>query len=107
VVWNVVQVVGWAKMLHDNAQVMPLSRALQVTFSGEAPCEFCRVAESGKQADRQLPAEAALGASERVLFIVDVAAAPVLTPPDRDWPGLAAATGLARTEPVPVPPPRA
>ena len=107
VVWNVVQVVGWAKMLHDNAQVMPLDRAVQVTFSGEAPCELCRAAQKGKQAERQLPAEAALGATERILFVTEAAPEPVLVPPGNEWPGVAVATGLQRIDPVPVPPPRA
>ena len=56
VVWNVVQVIGWPKMLHDYSQVMPVTEAIKLTFSGEAPCDFCRVAETGKdQADQQLP----------------------------------------------------
>ena len=37
-IWNAVQVVAWARMFQDYSQGMPLAQALQLTFSGEAPC---------------------------------------------------------------------
>lgn len=33
-VWNVVQVVAWARMFHDYSQVMPAAQAVQITFDG-------------------------------------------------------------------------
>ena len=108
VVWNAVQVVGWATMLRDYARVMPLAQAISVTFSGDAPCGYCQLAEAGKQADREQPADTALGASaEKILLLAETAPAPVLVPPSVDWPGVANAAGLRRTDPVPLPPPRA
>lgn len=107
VVWNAVQVVGWTKMLHDYSRVMPVGEAIKLTFSGEAPCDFCRVAESGRgQAEQQLPHDVLGSAAERILFVADAAPVVVLPAPLASWPVLAAETGSLRTETVPVPPPR-
>jgi hypothetical protein len=105
-VWNVVQVVGWAKMIRDYAQVMPVAQAVQVTFDGSAPCDLCTIAQTGQDAARDNPAPAALGGGEKILLIAECVPAPVLVAPDFSWPGVANDAGLTRTESVPVPPPR-
>ncbi len=107
-VWNIVQIVGWAKMFQGYAQVMPAAQALQLTFDGSAPCDLCHLAEAGQDATRntQLPA-APTGAPEKILLIAECVPAPVLVAPDFVWPGIANDAGLTRTESVPVPPPRA
>jgi len=108
-VWNVVQAVAWAKMFHDYSQVMPAGDALELTFDGSAPCGLCHLSQDAQDSARQqLPADAALGAgAEKILFVADSAAAFVLVAPDSAWPGLVHEAGLTRSEPVPVPPPRA
>lgn len=108
-VWNVVQVVAWAKMFHDYSQVMPVTAALELTFDGSAPCDMCLIAQGGQDAARQqLPAEAALGGGmEKIVLLADHVPAPVLVAPDTVWPGPVHEAGLMRTEAVPVPPPRA
>jgi len=106
-VWNVVQVVGWAKMVRDFTQVMPAGQALQLTFSGDAPCKLCHLAQAGQEATRDSAPPAALGGGdEKILLIAECAPAPVLVAPDFSWPGAVDAAGLTRTESVPVPPPR-
>jgi len=107
--WNVVQVVAWAKMFHDNAQVMPAGRALQVTFDGSAPCRLCHISQTAQDAARdQLPQDAALGGGlEKLLMVADSAAPIVVGAPDSTWPGVTDVTGLTRTDAVPVTPPRA
>jgi hypothetical protein len=108
-VWNVVQVVAWAKMFHEYSQVMPATDALALTFDGSAPCDMCLIAQGGQDAARsQLPAEAALGGGlEKIVLIADHVPAPVLVAPDSVWPDLAHEAGLTRASTVPVPPPRA
>ena len=108
-VWNVVQVVAWAKMFHDYSQVMPATQALELTFDGSAPCDMCNLAQDAQDTARQqLPREAALGGgAEKILFVSDCAPVTVLAVPDYAWPGLVHEVGLTRTESVPVPPPRA
>jgi hypothetical protein len=108
-VWNVVQVVAWAKMFHTYSQVMPATQALGLTFDGSAPCDMCTIAQDGQDATRsQLPREASLGSgSEKILLIADWAPTTVPIAADSNWPGLVHEAGLLRTETVPVPPPRA
>lgn len=108
-VWNVVQVVAWAKMFHTYSQMMPVTDALELTFDGSAPCEMCTIAQAGQDtARKQLPRDAALGGGEeKILFVSDCAPAAVLVAPDFSWPGLVHEAGLTRIEAVPVPPPRA
>ena len=107
-VWNVVQVVAWAKMIRDYSQVMPAAQALELTFDGTAPCNLCHLAQSGENASREAESPAALGGeTEKILLLADCVPAPVLVAPDFSWPGVADAAGLTRSESVPVPPPRA
>jgi hypothetical protein len=107
-VWNVVQVVAWAKMFRDYSETMPAEQALKITFDGSAPCNLCHISEKAQEAARdQLPRDAALGgAMEKILLLSESAPAVVLAAPDFMWPGVADVAGLTRTESVPVPPPR-
>ena len=107
-VWNVVQLVAWAKMFHDNSQTMSTPQALAVTFNGSKPCELCQLSHAAQETAReQLPRATDLGGSEKILLACHVTAPLVLTTPDFAWPGVVHDSGLTRTEPVPVPPPRA
>ena len=106
-VWNVVQVVAWARMFHGYTQVMPAAQALQRTFDGAEPCALCQLAERGHRAERdQQPANTVPGAAEKILLACDEPATVVFLSPDLNWPGVVDAAGLTRTESVPVPPPR-
>jgi hypothetical protein len=106
-VWNVVQIVGWAQMIRSYSQVMPATQALQITFDGSAPCKLCHLAQDGREAAEKTPSPATFGdAEEKILLIAECAPAPVLVAPDFSWPGTADYAGPARTESVPVPPPR-
>ncbi len=107
-VWNVVQLVAWAKMFHDYSQVMPVTRALQVTFDGTKPCGICCAVQKAQDAARdQLPRDAALGGTmEKILLLSETVPAIVVTAPDFAWPGVTNDTGPLRTEAVPVTPPR-
>jgi hypothetical protein len=106
-VWNIVQVVGWAGMIRDYSQVMPMSAAIEVTFGGTAPCQLCQVAQEGQDATRNAPSSTVPGTGmEKILLIAECTPAPVLVAPDFSWPAATDATGLMRAESVPVPPPR-
>lgn len=105
-VWNVVQLVAWAKMFHDYSEVLPASQALRLTFEGD-PCDLCHIAQGAQDTAReQLPHEAALGGSDRLLLACETTPTVVIAAPDTDWPGLVHVAGLTRTDAVPVPPPR-
>jgi hypothetical protein len=104
-VWNIVQAIGWAGMIRDYSQVMPMSEAIEVTFGGTAPCHLCHLAEEGQTRDTPAPAAPGSG-MEKILLIAECVPAPVLVAPDYSWPAATDATGTMRAESVPVPPPR-
>ena len=106
--WNVVQVVAWAKMFHDYSQIMPAAEALQRTFDGSKPCELCHICQSAEDTTRkQLPRDDALGSgTEKLLLASECVPAVVVPASNSIWPGVADDAGLLRTETVPVPPPR-
>ena len=107
--WNVVQVVGWAKMYRDYARTLSAAQALEVTFDGSAPCALCHLSQQAENTARQqLPRDAALGGgSEKLLLVAESAPPVVVAAPDFAWPGAVNDAGLTRTDPVPVTPPRA
>lgn len=106
--WNVVQVVAWAKMFHDYSAVMPVERALKLTFDGSAPCTLCAITQNAQDdAREQLPLSAALGGSDKLLIIFQPTPPVVVAAVPSAWPGLVNESGLQRTDAVPVPPPRA
>lgn len=108
VIWNGVQVVAWAKMIHDYSQVMPAAQAVKLALSGEAPCNVCKIVEAAQDTARQeLPREAALGASEKLVLVCHAPAPIILSAPDSTWPAAANLAGRQRREAVPLPPPRA
>lgn len=106
-VWNVVQVVAWGRMFADYSRVMPVGRALALTLDGSKPCEMCHVAQAGQDAARDQESPAALAGSDKLVLAFQVAAPVVVTAPADAWPGAVDAIGPARTDAVPVPPPRA
>lgn len=106
--WNVVQVVGWAKMIHDYSERMPAAKAWEITFDGSAPCPFCHLSQNAEDtARKQMPRDADLGNGiEKILLVSEAVPAVVVAEPESCWPGVAHDAGLIRTEAVPVRPPR-
>jgi len=49
--WYVLQGVAWVKMLHDYSQMVPLTEAVGMTFSGQYPCPICKALAEKKQAE--------------------------------------------------------
>ncbi|HET7536329.1 MAG TPA: hypothetical protein VFJ90_07740 [Candidatus Didemnitutus sp.] len=107
-VWNVVQVVAWARMFRDYSRVMSASQALTVTLDGSAPCELCQISEKARDQARDQDSPAALASTDKLVLAYQVSATPlVVAAPQENWPDIAHDAGLIRTDPVPVPPPRA
>lgn len=102
-----VQVFAWAKMFAGYARVMPLGEALRVTFDPNRPCDVCLgVAAAKETAKQQLPAGVDR-AAEKIQLALQPTASLVLSQPPADWPPALALAAPSRTDPVPVPPPRA
>jgi hypothetical protein len=101
--WAVLQCVAWANMIREYSQMVPVARAVQMTFSGQYPCAMCKaIADRKKQQDTQflvlakhdkplvahafsLRARPALGEPEFYVspdsFLVSLAEAPPVPPP--------------------------
>lgn len=54
--WAVLQSVAWAQMIRDYSREVPLTAAVQKTFSGEAPCSLCKSIVAARQKEDRKPA---------------------------------------------------
>lgn len=106
--WNTVQVVGWMKMIHDYSESMTMTKAVEITFDGSAPCNLCHLSQKAENTAReQMPRDALLSGGMKKLLLASEELVPVvLTAPEFSWPGAVNDAGMIRTESVPVPPPR-
>ena len=104
---DAVQVFAWGKMFAENARTQPLGAALRATFDPAKPCEFCLgVAAAKETARQQLPGNVESASTEKLLLALHVSAHPIFVSLSADWPVTLASVPPARTEPVPLPPPR-
>jgi hypothetical protein len=104
--WDAVQVVAWGRMFATYSSYLPVRQALARTFDGSKPCELCAVAQQGHDDATRQQSPTSPGESERLVLACETAAPVVLTQPEFSWPGVVDDSGLLRTDPVPVPPPR-
>ena len=51
--WAAFQVIAWANMIHEYSEMVPLSQAVEMTFSGEYPCPICKAIAERKSAEQQ------------------------------------------------------
>jgi hypothetical protein len=49
--WYVLQGIAWANMIREYAQMVPLTQAVQMTFSGKYPCALCKAIAEKKQSE--------------------------------------------------------
>jgi hypothetical protein len=47
--WPLLQCVAWANMIREYSEMVPLSQAVQMTFSGQYPCALCKAIAEKKQ----------------------------------------------------------
>ena len=105
--WDAMQVAAWSKMFAGYAETMPVSDALRETFDASKPCEMCRgIAKAKNDTEKQLPLIEQSAAAKFVLVIQPVDA-PVFANDRGDWRIVSLGGPCERTDPVPVPPPRA
>jgi hypothetical protein len=51
--WAAFQVVAWANMIREYSQMVPLTQAVEITFSGQYPCEICKAIAERKSTEQQ------------------------------------------------------
>jgi len=106
-IWDAAQVFAWGKMFAGYAQSMGVADALRATFDPAKPCEMCvGVAHAKETARQQLP-QAVERSAEKLILALHASAPIILVKPSAEWPAVLASAAPVRTEPVPVPPPRA
>ena len=49
--WYALQCVAWINMIHDYSQVVPVTEAVSMTFSGQYPCSICKAIAEKKQSE--------------------------------------------------------
>ncbi len=47
--WPLLQCVAWANMIREYSEMVPVSQAVQMTFSGQYPCAICKAIAEKKQ----------------------------------------------------------
>ena len=104
---DVTQVVAWARMFAGYAQTHSIAEAAALTVDPSRPCDLCKAVRRARESSEPGHVPAATAAVQKFLFAQPESAALVLSPPGREWPEWLKKTGPTRSEPVPVPPPRA
>ena len=49
--WYVLQAVAWANMIREYSHQVPLTQAVEMTFSGRYPCAICHALAEKRQSD--------------------------------------------------------
>jgi len=49
--WPVLQGVAWANMIREYSEMVPMTQAIEMTFSGQYPCELCKIIAEKKQSE--------------------------------------------------------
>lgn len=105
--WDAMQMAAWGKMFAGYTETMSVTQALRETFDPAKPCEMCRGIALAKDAtQKQSPAPEQQSAAKFVLALQAVDA-PVFGPARETWTSLRAPRLAERSDPVPLPPPRA
>lgn len=51
--WTLFQGIAWANMIREYSKMVPLTQAVQMTFSGQYPCHICKAIADKKSAEQQ------------------------------------------------------
>lgn len=107
--WDLVQTFGWGRMIVTYAHSMPLLRAVQKTFAGDALCGVCKMVQGAKQQQDAADAKVPGTKAPEKIFLVSTPGARVFASPAPLCVGLVpAGSALLSAERAapPIPPPR-
>lgn len=107
-IWDAVQVLAWGRMFAGYTQTASFLDALRDTFDTSKPCAICRTVSNAKAGDHrpELPAPSG-SAPGKIILATESPVTWVTSTPQITWPEAKSIRLRARTEPVPVRPPRA
>ncbi len=49
--WAILQTLAWANMIREYSEVVPVTEAIQMTFSGKYPCSMCKAIAEKNQSE--------------------------------------------------------
>ena len=101
--WAAFQVIAWANMIREYSEMVPLTQAVQMTFSGRYPCAICKAIAERKSAEQQKELARAKYEKQYPLPAVVTLALPKVSATSWLEPAFVFSS---RTETPPTPPPR-
>ncbi len=108
--WDLVQGLGWGRMIATYSQTMPLAEAVRLTFTPDNMCGVCEVVAAAKQAASADPAAptAAPSASQKIFLALAPSGVLVFTAlPAARWPAEDMMPDACARPAPPAEPPRA
>jgi len=102
--WYVLQCVAWANMIREYSQMVPLGKAVEMTFSGQYPCSICKAIAEKKQSENLKIA--AFQKQEKKRVSEEFVVGPVERPVSPRIFFVPSAFFQTRSEAPPTPPPR-
>ncbi len=108
--WDLVQVFAWGRMFATYSQSLPLSRAVEQTFTPETMCSLCRAVAAAKQQQAREDGTVPGAKSSGKILLVCAPRALVFISPAPLCAGLTPAVAMplsAERPSPPSPPPRA
>ena len=106
-VWDAVQVFAWARMFAGYSHTLPVRAALRETFDPSKPCAICTAVAKAKEAERKQAPHPLERSTAKLVLAFETQEKIQMVPLAHAWPAAPDRSGAIRSEPVPVPPPRA
>lgn len=103
--WAVLQSIAWVQMVTEYSQYVSVSKAVEMTLSGEAPCAMCKKIAEAKHKEEKTPATVK---ADKKAEIFSVAESSLLQKPvarDFTYPGMPESSRPSRSDAPPVPVP--
>ena len=102
--WPFLQCVAWVNMIREYSEMVPLAKAVEMTFSGQYPCALCKAIAEKKQSEDNKAAGLLKHEKKIVsLALLFQARGAAVTPQTFE---VTRQFLASRSEPPPTPPPR-
>lgn len=102
--WPVLQCIAWVNMVREYSEIVPLAKAVEMTFSGQYPCAICKAIAEKKQSE-DIKADGLLKHEKKIvsLILLFQGRGSTVTPQIFE---VTKQFLASRSEPPPTPPPR-
>lgn len=104
--WDVVQTIGWGRMIANYSRSMPLLDAVKMTFTAENMCRVCEVVSEAKQQENEAQTLGGSVKTKLVLIFQPVPSLVLPIPASPEWPVLQMQPENAPRLAPPTPPPQ-